>query len=260
MTPDYTELMAVIGRALRARGWTRARLAEELGMSESGVKKALRAPDGSYDRVVRICAALGLDLSELLEECDASPEAWRLTEEQEDLFRADPACWWFLGDLAGRGWDADAVRAEQGLDARRVEDWLVRLERRGVLRRTERGRIVPIAAAGRPWQAGSRHGDAVVRPAQDALLAHARDRIRSGTDVVPEATECGFARLELTPSSAVELKAALREVVSDFARRSRRERAVHGRGALVPVGVLTASAPFVLGALGIEVGAAASPE
>ena len=245
--PRYRQVMQVIDSALRTRGWTRARLAEELGMSESGVKKALRARDGSFDRLVRICEVLGLKLTDVLALVDEAHGPWRLTEEQEQLFRQDTRCWWFLRDLAGAGWDVEMVIRENELDPPLAEGWLVRMERRGVLRRTEGGRVIPLDAAGRPWQAGSEHGDDVVRPVQDALLKHARARIRDKSGIpIPTGTECGLARLTLTESSVLELKQALRDVVSGFAARSRREAALHGRRELVPVGVLTVSSPFSL--------------
>ncbi|HJN77528.1 MAG TPA: helix-turn-helix transcriptional regulator [Myxococcota bacterium] len=242
----YEDIILVLKGVLKSRGWTYSRLAEELGMSESGVKKVFRGPDGSFDRVVRICEVLGLDLEDVLALVDASPP-WRLTEAQEALFVGEPRCWWFLRVLAKERWDPAAVMRRHPLSEEQVETWLVKLERREVIRRTPGGRVQPLAASGRSWQTGPAMGDAVVAPLQDALLEHARDRIRRKDDHdLPGATECGFGQMDLAPETVREFKQALRDVVSQFAQRSRREEVARGRDALVPVGVLTVMAPFSL--------------
>jgi len=243
----YPHLMNTLKATLRARGWTYARLGEAIGLSESGVKKIFAAEDGSFERVVRICDALDLGLEELLALVDASPAPWRLTEEQEALFRRDPRCWWFLQALSAQRWDADAVARRHDLEPVRVEGWLAALERRGVIRRTPTGQLHPADAAGSPWQAGPAHGDAVVAPQQDALLAHARERIRDrDAHPLPGHTECGYGQLRLSPEAILELKQALRDVVSEFATRSRRQQLLRGGDGLVEVGVLTVMAPFSL--------------
>ena len=81
----------------------------------------------------------------------------------------------------------------------------------------------------------------------DALVAHARDRItHRDAHPYPGLTECGFGRMELSPESIGDFKQALRDVVSEFAARSRRERSLRNRADLVPVGVVTVMAPFTL--------------
>ena len=243
----YEEVMVVIKQVLKERGWTQAQLAERVGMSESGLKKILGGSDASFGRVCALCQALDLELADVLEVAGQSPGPWRLTEAQEQWFAAHPAGWWFLCELAAAGWRLAPLLERHGLSAATAEGWLAALERRGVLRRTAGGQIIPEDASRSPWQGGPRFGDAVIAPAQDALLAHARRRLREREEhPLPDATECGFARLRLTPDSAQALKTALRELVADFARRSRRERVRHAQ-AVVPVGVLTVSAPFRLG-------------
>ena len=176
-----------------------------------------------------------------------SHETWRLTEEQEALFIAEPRCWWFLNVLKDCHWDPEVVLRQHAVSVSEVEAWLVKLERRAIIRRTPGGRVQPDDAAGQSWLAGPAHGDAVIRPLQDELLAHVRERIRNKSDhPLPGATECGFGNLSLTPATVHEFKAALREVVSQFAQRARRERAALGQEALVPVGVLTVMAPYSL--------------
>ncbi len=218
-----------------------------MGLSESGVKKALNADDGAFSRVTQLGGALGLSLEDLLALADAAPAPWRLTEAQEVYFREDPRRWWFLLALSERGWAPEAVAARHGLAPEVVEGWLAGLERRGVIRRTEGGRVLPDDAAGRPWQAGPRFGDAVTAPAQDALLVHARSRIRDrDAHPYPGLTECGFGRLALTEGSLAEFKQALRAVVAEFADRSRREQLLHPEEALIPAAVMTVMAPFSL--------------
>jgi len=239
----YPRLMNTLKTALRNRGWTYARLGEAIGLSESGVKKVFAGRDGSLERVVQIAAALELSLEDVLAMSDAAPAPWRLSPEQEALFRRDPACWSFLLALKDAGWDPEA--AGRGRPPPRVEGWLAALERRGVIHRTEGGRVRPADAAGRPWRAGPGFGDAITAPRQDALLAHARDRIRrKEAHPHPGLTECGYARMALTPETIAELVHALRALTSEFAARSRREAVLRGHDALVTVGLMSIMAPL----------------
>jgi len=243
----YPHLMTSLKTVLRTRGWTYARLGEAIGLSESGVKKIFIAEDGSVERVVRICAALGITLEDLLELADTSPGPWRLTKEQEALFRRDPRCWWFLRVLSAHRWDVDAVVRNYSLSDVKVEGWLAALERRAIIRRSESGTVTPDAAAGRPWQGESDFGDAVVAPQQDALVTHARARIRHKDRYpLPGLTECGSGQMWLTEPSIQEFKQALRDLVEEFATRSRREQRMHGLDALHSVGVLTVMTPYSL--------------
>lgn len=240
----YAHVMQTLKRTLRARGWTYARLGEAIGLSESGIKKIFAADDGSFQRVVRICAVLGLSLDELLQLAEADPEPWRLTDEQERYFAREPRCWWFLNALSAAGWDAGAVAATHGIDGPRLEGWLSALERLEVIERTPGGTIRPDAAAGRPWQGGARFGDAVIAPCQDALLAEARRRVRDRqAGPLPGVTECGYGEMTLSVAGAQAFKEALRAVVADFAARARREAMMQGDADRLPVAVLTAMAP-----------------
>ncbi len=243
----YSHLMSTLKTVLRARGWTYARLGEAIGLSESGVKKIFAAEDGSFDRVVRVCEVLGLSLDDLLALVDVSPEPWKITEAQTRFFRKDPRCWWFLQELSSECWDPAKVADRHDLTEAIVEGWLAGLERHGIIRRTESGTVHPDAAAMRPWQGRAGFGEAVIAPLQDALVAHARDRItRKDAHPYPGLTECGFGRMELSPESIADFKQALRDVVSEFASRSRRERSLRDRADLVPVGVVNVMAPFTL--------------
>jgi len=244
----YQSVVDVLKSELKRRGFTYARLGEAIGLSESGVKKIMSADDGSFARLAQICSALDLELPDVLASVDASPGPWRLTADQEELFVRDPDCWWFLGALSRAGWDLARAIDGHELPPARVEGWLAALERRGVLRRTASGRIVPGDAARQPWQAGARFGRAVVAPAQDALVAHARHQLADPSAApIRGGVECGFARMALHPDTVKELKQALRDVVAEFARRSRREAVVRDGSSQVPVGVMTVSAPFPLG-------------
>ena len=241
----YQNVVDVLKGVLRKRGWTYTSLGEAIGLSESGVKKIMSADDGSFARLAQICGALDVDLQDVLAAVDGSPGPWRLTEAQEDLFVRDPDCWWFLSALSEARWELAQALEETGFSPERADGWLAALERRGVLHRTAGGRVVPDDAARQPWQGGHGFGYAALAAAQDALLAQARQQLREpGEARVPGGVECGYARMALRPDTVKERKQALRDVVAEFARRSRREAVVHGRGAQVPVGVMTVSAPM----------------
>lgn len=97
---EHSQYLSAIKKALKARGVTYIDLAEQLKMTESGVKKMLNAKDISFRRVLQICDSLGIlpgQLFSLSEKTSISEVS--LSAQQEDaLLKNRPllAVYWRL--------------------------------------------------------------------------------------------------------------------------------------------------------------------
>jgi transcriptional regulator with XRE-family HTH domain len=85
------DLLAQLKQELKLAGLTYARLAGELGLAESSVKRMFALGDMPLSRIDEICRVLKLDFAELAAAVVAAqPQRLELTPEQENALVADP--------------------------------------------------------------------------------------------------------------------------------------------------------------------------
>ncbi|WP_295900164.1 helix-turn-helix domain-containing protein [uncultured Bdellovibrio sp.] len=86
---EHSQYLSAIKKALKARGVTYLDLAEQLKMTESGVKKMLNAKDISFRRVLQICDCLGILPGQLfsLSERTSISEVILTTQQEEALLK-----------------------------------------------------------------------------------------------------------------------------------------------------------------------------
>ena len=78
------ELIQTLKRALKSQGKTYADVAAALGLSEASVKRMFSRQSFSLERLDRVCALLGMELSDLVQQMTAEQQHLRrLTLEQE---------------------------------------------------------------------------------------------------------------------------------------------------------------------------------
>jgi len=92
---EYQVAMSSIKESLRRRKLTYRELAIQLKLSESGVKKILTAEDGSFQRVVEICAVLGISITELLAGKNEAIREVSYSEAQQEYFLRNPLAFSF---------------------------------------------------------------------------------------------------------------------------------------------------------------------
>ncbi len=87
-----TELLTTIKKYLKAKGMSYRQLAEEMGLSETSVKRLFSQESFSLKRIEAICKILDLDLFELaiMAKKDRNQEKGRLSIEQERELAANP--------------------------------------------------------------------------------------------------------------------------------------------------------------------------
>lgn len=90
------EVFAVLKRALKAKGMTYADLAKKLNVSESTIKRLFVDCDCKFSRLIDICHALELSISEVTDVADRSSAAiLDLPESVEQALATSPSLFWF---------------------------------------------------------------------------------------------------------------------------------------------------------------------
>ncbi len=87
-----TELLTTLKKYLKAKGMSYRQLAEEMGLSETSVKRLFSQESFSLKRIETVCKILDLDLFELaiMAKKERNQEEGRLSIEQERELAADP--------------------------------------------------------------------------------------------------------------------------------------------------------------------------
>lgn len=137
MQPDnLANVFLVLKQILKRRGQTYKTLGDALGISEGAVKNMFARGICQLDRLMEICAFLGVSLGELFSSAEAhSSEVLVLSEEQEqafadnpDLFRFFQAC--FYDEMTPR-----EVKRKWKLSDQTLARWLRSLEQIGIAER-----------------------------------------------------------------------------------------------------------------------------
>ncbi|MFS4459548.1 helix-turn-helix domain-containing protein [Bdellovibrio sp. HCB2-146] len=146
---EHSQYLNAIKRVLKARSVTYQDLAEQLKMTESGIKKMLNAKDISFRRVLQICEAVGVlpgQLFSLSEKAFVS-EVSLTSQQEEALLKNRPllAVYW---RIAIEGKDVAEVERLQKLtkaELKKMLDRLVALDllsvRRGIYKARHSGKF-----------------------------------------------------------------------------------------------------------------------
>jgi transcriptional regulator with XRE-family HTH domain len=227
MTRHRTEYAIATGslkRALKRQGVTYKELARRLGLSESGVKKILSAEDGSFQRVARICAELGLTMSELLAGQDESMLELAYSAAQQAYLVSEPRAlrlYWAL--VYERRPLAEAQKAA-GLPAKELFSVLRKLDRLGLLELLPGDRLRVPAVRQIRWVGGGPLVEKLYREWSAGFLRAV---------ATPEAREGELFLIRYFRASrktADELMAALRDLETEFVRRAIREMRTEAPG------------------------------
>ena len=140
-----TAMLSRLRRALRADGWTIARLADELGVGTSTVKRWLTGKALTLDRLDQLAGVVGLSLPELARDSLAEQTglARELTLAQERALSSDMLLA-FLFYTIVRGAAVEETARDFRLPDTAIEAVLEKLERLALIDRTRSGRVRPL--------------------------------------------------------------------------------------------------------------------
>lgn len=127
------DLVTALKAELRRAGITYARLAPELGLAESSVKRLFAKGDLSLARIDQVLALLQIDFADLARQvASAQPVRQQLTLEQERAVVADPRLL-LVAICALSQWSFDEIVQTYALHKAELVAALVALDRIGIL-------------------------------------------------------------------------------------------------------------------------------
>lgn len=138
-------ILAVLRRHLRQEGWTVARLAGELKVSEATAKRWMAGKGLTLERLDRLASFAGLTLGDIVREAEGAPKglARELTLAQERALSTDIfLSFLFMSILAGI--QPEEIMADLSLPSRMMETALLKLERLALIDRLRQGRVRPL--------------------------------------------------------------------------------------------------------------------
>ena len=237
---QYQTVVASLKRILKNKRITYEDLAGRLGLSESGVKKIMSGDDISLGRLGEICAAIAVDLLDLLEAAWRSPPAaYQISAEQAEFFAANPDYYRFHIALFDSHFDVDELERTYDLDRRSTTTYLGKLEALGLIEVLADRQIRSVVEP--PYRMQSTASDTARLEINQGFLAlaHAGDfdeRYRKG--------RIRFAGLRMTPEHFIAANTALRDVLIQHGTIADQDELAGLDDELVRVGILIAMAPF----------------
>jgi DNA-binding Xre family transcriptional regulator len=221
---------ASLKRILKKKRVSYRELGRRLRLSESGVKKMMTAPDLSLGRLAAICAAVQIDLLDLLEVALRSPPTRSsFTPAQEKYLAAHPDDAAYLTALITAGFDTAEVERRFDLDPRSTRVYLKRLERQRFVERTDDGGARSVAGS-LEYMKSSLSRELTVPSLERAMASPPADRtLRTG-------------RVRLTAASLANLDREMLDLLLRYAVVARRDELQGRPQDLIDVWVIAGSA------------------
>ena len=79
---EYRGAVTALKTILKERKITYRELGEGIGLTESGVKKAFAARDGSFQRLIEICRFVGVSIVEILDKESIKSVSYSLDQQK----------------------------------------------------------------------------------------------------------------------------------------------------------------------------------
>ncbi len=210
-------LVEELKRALRTQGITYARVAAELGLSESSVKRMFARRSFSLQRFEQICALAGLEVSDLVEMlAERRAYVTELTPEQEQALLAEPKLL-LLTYLLINGWTLEQVTAEFQITEREIERLLIRLHRAQLIELLPMNRFRLLTARNFTWRKDG--------PVQQFFQEQVQHEFLDSTFAGPD-EHLRFVGGMLTRASLKQLQQSIDRLAHEFDELSRRDSAL----------------------------------
>lgn len=229
------EVIEAIKKVLKAKKITYKVLADEMGMSESGVKKLFTAKDISLGRLSQISSIVGLTLGsmfQLIEEQEI--KNIKFTDRQEMALYNDTKLFRVFWFLVVEDKNIDEIKKIEKLNKDQMDRFLNKLDSLDLVRLGKRNRILSVHKGLLRWSSDGPLLKKINQEWSDALLK--KVLISSKNDSIHR-----LSYLKLTTKSQEELYRRINELISEFARLSQKEKAEQYKLNLLPVSVLIAA-------------------
>lgn len=230
-------VVSTLKKVLKVKKITYKSLADELGMSESGVKKLLTSKDISLTRVEQITRIIGLSLADLFQIADeAEVKNVRLSPKQESalfennmLFRV----YWFL---AVEEKTLDAIKKSEKLTAEQLQRNLMKLENLDLIKIGKNNRVASVHKGLFRWASDG----PLVKKLNNEWSENTLRKVLSGKNSNNQLHRLSYLRL--SDKSKTAFYDRLNELVNEFARLSQREKTRYADRDLTSISSLIAIA------------------
>jgi transcriptional regulator with XRE-family HTH domain len=204
------DLVIALKAELKAAGITYADLAEQLGMSESSIKRVFAKADMPLSRIDEVLRVLKMDFAELARQvADAQPLSHQLTLEQEKAVVADRRLL-LLAICCLSHWTFDQMISTYTFSEPECIAYLVALDRLGIIELRPLNRYRLKVAKGFRWRP---HG-----PVMQYFRKHVVDDYYSG-GFDDEGELLMLVHGQISPSQASNFAERLQRVGNDFAQQ-----------------------------------------
>lgn len=152
MRPGIAAILGELRGELKRRGMRVPDLARQLGVAEPTIWRWLRGTGLTLDGLDRICAVVGLDLRDLIAR-SAETGTDRFTLAQERVLAADRGLALLFFALLN-GVQRQDIERDFGLGHDRIDQYLGKLSRLGLIDIAPGGRIRPLTSRSVKWRRG----------------------------------------------------------------------------------------------------------
>ncbi len=162
-----TALLGTLKRYLKAKGYNYKRLAEEMNLSESSVKRLFSQQTFSLERLEEVCRVLNIDFFDLalMTRQDTGTGFKKMSFKQEQLLVEDPKLFSLMILLQSR-WPISMITSEYDFTEPEISEMLDRLEKGGLIE-VHPGNRIKLLVSG---DAFSRKGGPLWRKYQKIVL------------------------------------------------------------------------------------------
>lgn len=230
-------VVEMLKKVLKVKKITYKMLADELAMSESGVKKLLTSKDISLTRVEQITRLIGLSLADLFQIADESEvKNVRLSPKQENalfennlLFRV----YWFL---AVEEKTLDVIKKSEKLTVDQLQRNLMKLENLDLIKIGKNQRVVSVHKGLFRWASDG----PLVKKLNHEWSENTLKKVLNHKKSADHLHRLSYLRL--SEKSKTAFYDRLNELVNEFARLSQREKTRYADRDLTSISSLIAIA------------------
>jgi transcriptional regulator with XRE-family HTH domain len=200
------ELVDILKKNLRAKGFTYAYLAKELGLSEASVKRVFAERTLTLSRFCAVCEIAGLSFAELARQLRTVTDSGYFSEEQEHELARDPKLFSYFYILMNGSPPARIVK-EFEITAAESSRFLVKLDKLGLIELHPKDVVKPLVNRHVKW-----------RP-RGELMARYETKMREeffASSFQDQGEQLRFVTGKLSPKSLARLERKIAQLLVDY--------------------------------------------
>lgn len=213
-------------------------LGNEIGLSESGVKKLFTAKDISVGRLTQICDTIGISISDILTLAkEEEIKNVRLTPKQENMLYDNPLLFRIFWRLAIEERTPQEVQKLEKLQSQQLEKCLLKLENIDLIKVNKKREIISVHKGLYRWIGDSK----LLNKINKEWSYNTLDKTLNAKEDPNYVHRLSF--LKLSPTTRNQFYQELNDLVDKYARKSQREKLDKPNSELAPLSLLISLAP-----------------